>query len=60
MAEETGIGKREPIDHYGKSLYGGILVQDATKVICLVPKRSMAAISDKDPSTTRDYAFPRL
>jgi len=41
MAEEVGTGKREPIGHYGKPLYGGSPVQDATKVICLVPQISM-------------------
>lgn len=60
MVEKVGIGKREIVGHYGKALYGGILVQDANKIICLVPKRSMVAISDKDPSTMRDYVFLSL
>ena len=60
MVEEEGTRTRELIGHYGKSLYGGTPVQDASKIICLVPKITMVAISDKDPSTMRDYAFLRL
>lgn len=60
MVEEAGIGKREPIGHYGKPLYGRTPVQDVTKVICLVPKITMDVISDKHHNTMRDYAFPRL
>ena len=60
MAKEASTGKREPIGNYGKSLHGGTRVQDANKIICLVPQRTMVTISDKNPSIMRDYAFPRL
>ena len=58
MAKEAVIGKREPIGHHGKPLHGHTLVQDATKIICLVPQISMATISDQGTSTKGDYVFP--
>jgi len=60
LAEEASTRKKEPIFHYGKYLYGGTPVQDVKKVICLVPQRKMVVVSNKDPNTTSDYAFPRL
>lgn len=60
MIEEAGTRKRKPIGDYGKPLHEGTPVKYATKVICIVPQVSMATISDKDNSTTGDYAFPIL
>jgi len=60
MAEEESTKIREPIGNYGKSLYGVTPVQDAKKNIYLIPQRIVAAVSDKNHITTRNYAFPRL
>jgi len=59
MAKEATIGEGEPIGNYGKSLHGGTPMQDASKIICLIPQRTMDVVSDKDPCTKRNYAFPR-
>lgn len=60
MAKEETIGEGGPIGNYGKSIHGGAPMQDANKIICLIPQRTTTAVSDKNPCTKRNYAFPRL
>jgi len=60
MAEEAATRKGKPIGKYGQFLHGGNPVQDANNVLCLIPQGTMATIPDKDPSTKRNYALPRL
>jgi len=60
MAKKTATGKGREIGNYGKFIHGGNSMQDASKVMCLIPQITMAVVSDKNPSTKRNYAFPRL
>ena len=60
MAKEVITRKGKPIGNYGQFIHGGNPVQDASKVICLIPQGIMATIPDKDPSTKRNYAFRRI
>jgi len=38
MAKKATIGKGRPIGKYGKFIHGGNSMQDASKIICLIPK----------------------
>ncbi len=60
MAKEAATRKGEPIGNYGQFVQVGNLVQDASKVLCLVPQGTMVTILDKNPGTKRKYALPRL
>lgn len=60
MAKKVATGKGRPIGNYNKFIHGGTSMQDANKVICLIPQRTMAIVSNKNHSTKRNYAFPTL
>ena len=60
MTKGRATRKGKPVGNYGKFIHGGNSMQDASKVICLIPQRKMVAISYKNPNTNRDYEFLRL
>lgn len=62
MAKEEAMRKGMPIGNYGQFIHRGNPMQDSNNVIFLIPQEKMASatIIDKDPSTKKNYTFPRL